>query len=400
MLRSRGLYRLAATLVIFVASAVPALAQRSDGVTEGMNSVPLTEEEALARDASSYAADESVSLQEAVRRLQLQEPAGELNAVLTVNERDTFAGAWIQHDPEFRIIVQFTRDAEATIAPYIEGGPLADIVEVRTAAVTLADLEAAQAEAVHAVRDLGLPVEAATIVSENQVDLYVTDLAPIDRAVDSGDLQLPDYVEVVEVESLSVDDAAIYAGLNLSTCTTGFSVKNVFTGVRGITTSGHCSNSQSYLGTSLPMQHQAFGGSFDVQWHTTPGHIPEPSMWDGGGKRNVTAKKHWQNQMQGQFVCKYGKVTGYTCGNIVTTTFQPNDNDHNCGCVYNANFVWVHNSSGVQLSLSGDSGGPWFNGTTAYGITKGHNPAGQYKDAYYMAVNFIETGLPVSVLLN
>ena len=69
------------------------------------------DEDAVAQDAVMYAADQGVDLDEAIRRLQLQDPIGELDAELTENERDTFGGLLIQHAPEFRVVVRFTRGA-------------------------------------------------------------------------------------------------------------------------------------------------------------------------------------------------------------------------------------------------------------------------------------------------
>ncbi len=71
-----------------------------------------------------YAKDQDVPLEEAVRRLQLQESVGKLGAELEANERDTFAGLWIEHEPEYRVVAAFTRDGEETIRPYVEGGLL------------------------------------------------------------------------------------------------------------------------------------------------------------------------------------------------------------------------------------------------------------------------------------
>jgi hypothetical protein len=41
-----------------------------------------------------------------------------------------------------------------------------------------------------------------------------------------------------------------------------------------------------------------------------------------------------------------------------------------------------------NLSSGGDSGGPWFFGTTAYGIHSGE-PSGDDTDAFYMAHNYM-----------
>ena len=50
---------------------------------------------------------------------------------MEANEQPTFGGLWIQHKPEFKAVVAFTRDGEETVRPYIQGTSLADMVEVR-----------------------------------------------------------------------------------------------------------------------------------------------------------------------------------------------------------------------------------------------------------------------------
>jgi len=186
-------------------SAVPSLTQSAEEATP----VILTAEEALRRDSQEYASHFGVDLDEAVHRLKLQRPAGDLGAELAAKERDTFAGLWIQHTPEFRIIVQFSHDGEETIRAYIENGPLADIVEVRTANVSLAELEAAQAAAGLAIRELGIPVNSGINVFENRVELYVTERARFDAALREANIQLPDYVKVITVGELSTPEADI-----------------------------------------------------------------------------------------------------------------------------------------------------------------------------------------------
>jgi len=185
-------------------SAVPSVTQSAEAATP----VPL-KEEALVQDAQVYAADQGIDLDEAVRRLKLQGALGGLGAELATKERDTFAGLWIQHSPEFRIVVQFTRDGEETIRQYIENVPFADIVEVRTASVTLAELEAAQAAALVAVGDLGIPVESGLNVFENRVELYVTDRARFYAALREANIQLPDHAVVITVDELSTPEADI-----------------------------------------------------------------------------------------------------------------------------------------------------------------------------------------------
>ena len=57
------------------------------------------------REAEGYAAHHGVSLEEAQNRFTLQRLAGELNAVLSDREGRTFAGLWIEHTPQFRVVL-------------------------------------------------------------------------------------------------------------------------------------------------------------------------------------------------------------------------------------------------------------------------------------------------------
>jgi hypothetical protein len=185
--------------VIGDVAGLPETAQESQApsIIPGAEATTLNAEEALVEDAQAYAAQHGVPLDEAIRRSKLQDPAGDLDAELAAKEPETFAGLWIQHSPQFRVIVQFTRDGEETIQPYIENGPLADIVEVRTAQVSLVELQTAQTAAVRTIHDLDIPVHSGINVSENCVELYVADPAQLDAALQEANIQLADYVKVV-----------------------------------------------------------------------------------------------------------------------------------------------------------------------------------------------------------
>src|SRR4051812_27091615 len=101
--------RIALLLVVFallVASTMTSSAQSFD--------------DALVRDAKQYASMYAVDLNEAIRRLQLQDSAGGLESILTEKKPESFAGLWIQHSPDFRIIVQLTSGGIETIRPYVE----------------------------------------------------------------------------------------------------------------------------------------------------------------------------------------------------------------------------------------------------------------------------------------
>ena len=130
---------------------------------------------ALAQDAQWYADQYGVDLQEAITRLTLQEPIGKLGAELEAREADTLAGLWIQHEPEYRVVVAFTRDGESTIGKYVQDGLLADIIEVRTADATLRELEQAQARANQIIDGLGFQPSSGINVIKNRVEIYASD---------------------------------------------------------------------------------------------------------------------------------------------------------------------------------------------------------------------------------
>ena len=70
------------------------------------DATPLAD--ALTFDAQSYADEWGTTLEEAVSRLELQQAIGELQAALEENESGTFGGLWIQHGPEFRVVIRST----------------------------------------------------------------------------------------------------------------------------------------------------------------------------------------------------------------------------------------------------------------------------------------------------
>lgn len=160
-----------------------------------------------------------VSLEEAVRRLLLQQDIGDLNAKLEQSEADTFGGLWIEHQPQYHVIAAFTGDGESTLRPYIEGGPLACIVEVRTVEATQKELLKARAEAAALADSLGIETNSAVDVTHTTAVLYVLDPAALDAALGHARLSLPDHVQVVQVDALATPVTDIFGGLALSQCT-------------------------------------------------------------------------------------------------------------------------------------------------------------------------------------
>ena len=154
---------------------------------------------AWAQDALSYAAHYRVDPHEAVRRLMAQEPIGKFGAALERNEANIFAGLWIQHEPDFRVIAAFTdgeAGEEAVARHFLERLQLVPI-EVRVVEATLRELEAAQHEAGRLLEELGIASASGINVFENRAELYPPDRELLEKALEESGRTLPDHVVIV-----------------------------------------------------------------------------------------------------------------------------------------------------------------------------------------------------------
>lgn len=330
----------------------------------------------------------------------MQDTIGDLEEQLVSNESDTFAGLWIQHEPEYKVVVNFTENGDSTIISYVNGSDLKDMVEVRAASNTLVALQQARTTAKANGNSVNTKTESDINVFENKVELFVLDKANFESRLAEEGIVLPDAVRTIEVPKFSKTEANIYGGLNVKgsngPCTSGFSVTDG-AGTDGITTAHHCGDGYlRYNGDDLNIEGGSEGGSIDLMWGSSPDYTPINWIKDGYGGRSITGTKHRNNQAIGSTVCKYGRTTGRTCGELISKHFDP-------GTGYNATWMRVHNPDEDDLSAGGDSGAPWFVGNKAYGIH--HGAVDHYDeygdtgidDAIYMAVNFF-SNLGIEVL--
>ncbi len=212
---SRHIWTILLVFVILLTS-MGATAQNSQPPSD-----PTQGEDPATYDARVYAAQLGMSIEDTMHRFELQHVAGELEAELRSKEAATFAGLWLEHTPTFKVVVQFTDATKRDISPYLQNTDLSASVEVRTANVSLTDLEKAQAAALSAITSTGIPVESGINVRENWVELYVAERARLDNAMQKGKVQLSPNVKVITVPSMGEYQADIYGGLTLSTCTSG-----------------------------------------------------------------------------------------------------------------------------------------------------------------------------------
>jgi hypothetical protein len=330
----------------------------------------------IQQDAAAYASQFGVSPQEGARRLQLQDAVAALNARLTEEQAGTFAGLSIEHTPEFRVVARFTRKGVETLQPYLSPA-LAQVVQVEPARFTLQQLEHRLQVSYDRVRKAGIPAAGGVDVRANRAEVHVQR----GRSAAARGLLPEGDASVVEVDHLPQEEISMYGGLSISGCTSGFTVRNS-AGTRGVSTAGHCGNSQTLSGVALTFRGEAYSGSYDVQWHNASGHTYPNTIKVSTSTRSITGTRARTSQAVGSQVCKQGRTTGYTCGTINTISY----------CASGA-CTWVRVAgNGTNLSEGGDSGGPWFSGNTAYGS----HTYGIGNDSAYMPIDYF-SGISMSI---
>ena len=117
--------------------------------------------------------------------------------------------------------------------------------------------------------------------------------------------------------------------------------------------------------------------------------------------------------MHESYACHTGKNTGTTCGTVTDISYRPVHSDackygSSAGRTISCSSVFVRVEGPSLYSCKGDSGGPWFNQGTAYGIHMGDI---HLKDtpksnrcyvsavaAYFSAIDEVKAFLNVDVL--
>ncbi|PKN95212.1 MAG: hypothetical protein CVU44_00605 [Chloroflexi bacterium HGW-Chloroflexi-6] len=167
--------------------------------------VPTNDDALSLDDAEMYAKNMGISVQEARFRFHIQSIAGELQARLSVDEVETFAGLWIEHSPEFRVVVQFTENPDQKIKPYLTE-ELNDVLDVQTAKISLVDLENTQREIWFSLADLGILTESEIDIPENKIKFFMSS----ENKALFDDFQkkepLPDYVAVISIPNFTLGE--------------------------------------------------------------------------------------------------------------------------------------------------------------------------------------------------
>lgn len=340
-----------------------------------------------------YAEAMRIGTFEATQRMEAERAAGKLSARLQVERPETFAGLYIEHTPEFKIVVRFTGDASTQLSAYTK-----DRLYIAEAAPrSLEVLRATQQEVASQLNKAGIEFAISLDLKSSTVDVFVRDpettqvkIAKLLAAVDF--IRLKETVGFIEPTS-SVAGGRRLEGDQQQLCTSGFNVVETATRELGLATAGHCddNNYQRSPSARILFKAERNKGSYDVQWgaQRRGGVLFSQSneIIVAGETLPITDEASLIDTVSGASVCKYGVTTGLTCGTIKETEFLANWK----GEV--GTFVQVVSADGSPMTVGGDSGGPVYAGSTAYGLVHGRGVEGSewVNDLIFMPIERMST---------
>jgi hypothetical protein len=370
-------------------------------LTAAVQAQPVqTQAEALADDATQYAAQFGVTPDEAVRRLKAQQSGAATTDAIAREFADRLAGISIQHTPDYRIVVLLTgteqvADRSASGVPIVfkTGAKATHAQAVMALRKHLIDLHVDLPNARGAGYDQRTG-EVVLLITREDAARFGAD-AIRKRAEEVGGVPVRVVLNELNESNMSVDGGGRVEGLNLLTnrrnvCTTAFVVTNGET--NAITTAAHCPDDLIYVdrdgnSVALPMI-GSWGAAYrDVQINGSP-DSPEPLFYSNRGAGTLRRVVSWRNVAStraGDFVCHYGESSGYSCATVELTDYAPSD--ELCGGPCSPTWVTVRGPS----CIPGDSGGPVFSGSIAFGIAKGVNRSsdGRCLFYYYMSTDYL-----------
>jgi hypothetical protein len=367
-----------------------------------------TPADALARDASEYAKQFSVSLDEATHRLQAQEESVPATDRIAELWRDRLAGISIEHKPSYRINVYLTGTTPMPNQQITIGGMTVPIV-FRTGAKATRD-QVIWAMTYHET-DIHAALPSATGVGldprTGELVVIVSSATAAASAGRNGIKARLEAIAKVPVQvrvfnqvavNLSAEGGSRVEGTSPADgkrylCTTGFTVTDG--AQNGVITAAHCLDKLTYYD---PQHHAApldyvgqWGWGYrDVQINASRDSLA-PLFYSDTAKtrqRPVTDQRGRTSTRAGDFVCHRGERTGYSCALVELTDFAPAGDLCGGACLP----TWV-TVAGPNCK-GGDSGAPVFSGTTAFGIVKGasYRRDGSCAFYFYMSLDYLPMG--------
>lgn len=373
--------------------------------TASVGAFEVRSNESVGSVAAMYARSFGVTESEADRRISVMHRSRQVQKILRSRYPSTFAGLYVEHQPEFRVVVGFTESPEENLRSVTLD---TDFVAIPLPN-SLNNLRAVQEVIGEQLAATGVEFMSQANIKDSIVEVYVASPDTLQASVAAVRSEVP-FVKLIRaagfVEPTSGIPYSVDAGQQLNNkdrtyCTSGFGVKSG--AVTGIATAGHCQNAPTFNPTKkykLNFQAEVIGGSEDLQWFT----IPDADGWNfqpsnvvdvGSQSRTMLATVSRSDMQVGDFVCKYGKTTYETCGTIEELEFEALF----MGKV--GKFIRVKRDIDGVMNDYGDSGGPVYGGdptinpfmNSAYGLVHGKGVEGGpfERDMVFMPTDYFSS---------
>jgi len=199
--------------------------------------------------SEKYADTYRTSTEEATQRIAASRDAGRLQQRIATENPETFAGLYIEHSPEFQIVVLFTKDPERNLARYTQSR----LYSARVAPRSLETIRSAQEEVGEQLSRSEIRFESGIDIRRSEVELRVLDARRAGEVL-AKLLAATDFIRIHETTGLP-QPTALIGGSKVSGSrmhrTMGLNVEEHDIRVPGIVTAGHCENNLTYSNSAL-----------------------------------------------------------------------------------------------------------------------------------------------------
>ncbi len=327
-------------------------------------------------DLNLIAAKKGWTLDEAKADFSRNTLLGRLSEKLFKTHPTTFVGIVVSDDINELPKVYLKGSPDCVMndwASGLNGKPNIDLIAEQL--YSFVDLQKRQRQVHHTLRDEGFRDMATSfdIANEGQIEVRVR--RDETRGMPAYDIResLPSTIREQVTISIQDDPVSVrenaFGGMlaldgTTGLCTTGFSVKDG-NGITGVALAGHCTGINKFRHllwghpTTLQASHQGIYG--DIAWHTT-GQLESATYYSNTNSiRPVNSVMSQTSLIVGDTVCNYGRFDdNRECSDIKNTSMI-------CGISPEEQLVRMEE----DITIFGDSGGPWSFGTKAYGIHVG-----------------------------
>lgn len=365
----------------------------------------LTRAQAVEHDLPAIAAALDVDPARARSIMNVQEHAADLADTLRTQYADRLAGMYLEHDPVDRLVVRLTGDQAVRPQFHTFGTDALEVTFEPGATHTVAQLANGLERAMATgLREKTSGIHAGYVDERTGAIVVEVDQGTRNPARLTAQLEQLAGVPVrIEASPRAAAQAVYGSGSISSLCTTGFAVNHAASNQHGVLTAGHCDTgaAQTYSGIDgashtlnevallananadllrLGNTAVAFGGYFYAD------------AW-----RAATGRRTRAATTTGAVHCHYGRNGGYNCGSVQSTVANPGSicgpsNTSACNAVY----VRVAGTS--LFCIGGDSGGPWFTGTTLAAGIHFAGPTAGGSPCYYTSTDWAYDSMGLNLL--